>query len=115
MQEVHEHEVRMNKIITDGVNNLDGFDIIGPQDAAARGGITSTLLRGRDPHETAMLLDEGFDVFVRSGFHCVDPWFHANGESEGSLRASLYVYTDAEECRRFVDGLSEICANIPRC
>lgn len=115
MQEVHEHEVKMNKIISDGVDNLEGFDIIGPRDAAARGGITSTLLRGRDPHETAMLLDEGFDVFVRSGFHCVDPWFHANGESEGSLRASLYIYTDTEECRRFVDGLTEICENIPRC
>jgi len=114
MDEVHAHEVRLNGIITEGLAGLDGFDIIGPADPASRGGIISMLLRGRDPHETSMLLDEGFDVFVRSGFHCVDPWFHANGEEEGSLRASLYIYSDEEECRRLLDGLTEITDNIPR-
>ncbi len=114
MEEVHEHEISLNQKVTESIRDMDGIDIIGPTDPSERGGITSLLFDGRNPHETSMLLDEGYDVFVRSGFHCVDPWFHANGETEGSLRASTYLYTTDEECRRFTDGLEEIVENIPR-
>ena len=51
MQKVHEHEVKINRIISEGVRDLDGASIIGPNDPSERGGITSILLEGRDPHQ----------------------------------------------------------------
>ena len=114
MQKIYEHEVKINRIISEGVRNLDGASIIGPDDPAERGGITSILLEGRDPHQIAILLDEGFGIYARSGLHCVDPWFHANDALNGSLRFSAYAYNTIEEAKQTVDAMDELFAAIPR-
>ncbi len=114
MQKVYEHEVEINRIISEGVRNLEGTSIIGPDNPAERGGITSVLLEGRDPHQIAILLDEGFGIYARSGLHCVDPWFHSNDALNGSLRFSAYAYNTIEEAKQTVDAMEELFAAIPQ-
>ena len=107
MQQVHEHEVRLNRIMSNGVKDLDGISIIGPEDASQRGGICSLLLDEKLPaHDIALLLDEVSGVMVRSGQHCVHSWFNSRGY-DGSLRASAYFYNTEEDVKRFVDTFSE--------
>lgn len=107
MKEVHEHEVHLNSIMSNGVKDLNGVSIIGPEDASKRGGICSLLLDDALPaHDIALLLDEVSGVMVRSGQHCVHSWFNDRGYS-GSLRASAYFYNTEEDVRRFVDTFSE--------
>ena len=107
MNEVHEHEIRLNQIMSRGVKDLDGITIIGPEDAAQRGGICSLLLDESLPaHDIALLLDEVSGVMVRSGQHCVHSWFNNHGYN-GSLRASAYFYNTEEDVKRFVDTFSE--------
>ncbi len=108
MNEVHEHEIRLNRIMTKGVNDLPGMEIIGPEDPSKRGGICSILLEHLPAHEVALLLDEVAGVMVRSGQHCVHSWFADRNIPEGSLRASAYLYNTEEDVRCFVDTLSEI-------
>jgi len=108
MNEVHEHEIRLNRIMTKGVNDLPGMKIIGPEDPSKRGGICSILLKHLPAHEVALLLDEVAGVMVRSGQHCVHSWFADRNIPEGSLRASAYFYNTEEDVRCFVDTLSEI-------
>jgi len=108
MDDVHDHEIRLNRIMTKGVKDLPGMDIIGPDDPAQRGGICSILLEHLPVHEVALLLDEVAGVMVRSGQHCVHSWFADRNQPEGSLRASAYLYNTEEDVRRFVDTLSEI-------
>ena len=45
---------------------------------------------------------------VRSGLHCVHSWFNDRGHTNGSLRASAYMYNTEEEARLFSDTLEEI-------
>ena len=108
MNAVHEHEVKLNSIMTDGVKDLSGVSIIGPEDPSQRGGICSLLMDGLPAHDVALLLDEAAGVMVRSGQHCVHSWFADRGHPQGSLRASAYLYNNEEDVRRFVDTLNEI-------
>ncbi|MDA0842485.1 MAG: aminotransferase class V-fold PLP-dependent enzyme [archaeon] len=107
LNEVYEHEVRLNSIMTNRLKDIDGVEIIGPEQPSLRGGILSLHLKKHDPHEIAMLLDESNDVMVRSGQHCVHSWFHAHN-IEGSLRASAYLYNTEEDVKRFSETLEEI-------
>ena len=108
MNEVHEHEIKLNRIMTHGVKDLPGVSIIGPEDPSQRGGICSLLMDGLPAHDVALLLDEAAGVMVRSGQHCVHSWFADRGHPQGSLRASAYLYNTEDDVRRFVDTLTEI-------
>jgi cysteine desulfurase/selenocysteine lyase len=108
MDAVQEHEVKLNKIMTLGVKDLNGIEIIGPEDAKLRGGICSLLLHELPVHDIAILLDEAAAVMVRSGQHCVHSWFNNRGHTNGSLRASAYMYNTEEEAKLFSDTLEEI-------
>lgn len=107
MDEVHVHEKSLNKIMSEGVKNIPGVKIIGPEDPSKRSGICSLLLDDKLPsHDIALLLDEVAGVMVRSGQHCVHSWFNDRGYN-GSIRASAYFYNTEEDVRRFVDTFSE--------
>ncbi|MDC0055527.1 cysteine desulfurase [Deltaproteobacteria bacterium] len=108
MNAIYEHEIKLNSILTEGVKDLHGISIIGPQSASERGGICSMMIEGFDAHELAVLLDETAGIMVRSGMHCVHSWFRSRGYDNGSLRASFYFYNTEEEVRNFVDIFGEI-------
>ena len=108
MRDFAEQEVRLNRIMSEGIRHLPGVEIIGPEDAALRGGICSILLENLDIQNVGILMDEVGGVFVRSGLHCVNQWFDARGIEDGSLRASAYAYNTEEEARVFVDTFGEI-------
>ena len=108
MSEFSEQEIRINRIMSDGIRDLPGVEIIGPEDASKRGGICSILLKDLDVQNVGILMDEVGGVFVRSGLHCVNQWFDSHNIEQGSLRASAYAYNTEEEARCFVDTFSEI-------
>lgn len=104
---LQQHESNLNRIISEGVKDLHGVSIIGPEDYQLRGGLTSLTVAGLDVHDLAIILDEAASVLVRSGLHCVDSWFIRRGIPDGSLRTSVYLYNSEEEARRFVDIFEE--------
>ncbi|MBW2999721.1 cysteine desulfurase [Candidatus Woesearchaeota archaeon] len=106
-QSIGKHEVELNKIISQGLLNIEGTSIIGPQDPELRSGIVSFTIDKKDPHEIALMLDETSNIMVRSGAHCVHSWFNAHN-LKGSVRASLYLYNTREECEFFVESLKKV-------
>ncbi len=106
---IEEHEKRLNTIITDGIKDLPGLKIIGPQEPHLRGGIISftvEMLKGGDAHDIALVLDETENIEVRSGAFCVHSWFNYR-KCEAAVRASLYLYNTGEEARKFIDVLGK--------
>jgi cysteine desulfurase/selenocysteine lyase len=104
---VHDHEVSLNRVMTSIIKDVDGLQIIGPEDPSQRNGICSIICDNIDSHDIAILLDEAADVMVRSGMHCVHSWFNDKGIERGSLRASTYLYNTEEEVRLFAETLVE--------
>jgi cysteine desulfurase/selenocysteine lyase len=106
-ENVQKHEIELNKIITQAIENIDGLSIIGPSSPELRGGIISFNIEGINHHDIAMMLDERANIMIRSGQHCVHSWFNAHG-IDGSARVSLYLYNTKEEAKVFIDNLKEI-------
>jgi cysteine desulfurase/selenocysteine lyase len=109
LSNIEKHEEKLNRIITDGIKNIPGLKIIGPQDPAQRSGIITFILefpKGGDAHDIAIILDETENIAVRSGAFCVHSWFNYR-KCEAAVRASLYLYNTEEEVRKFIDALEK--------
>lgn len=107
LEKIHEHEIKLNQIITVGLSEEKRLHVIGPDDPKKRGGIYSFYVDGVDPHQIALMLDNAYGIMVRSGQHCVHSWFHDRG-IKGSVRASLYAYNTEAEAEYFVESLKKI-------
>lgn len=101
-----QQEYRLNRFITEEMEKIPQATIIGPGDPAKRAGIVSFYVKGVDPHQIALILDESAQAMVRSGQHCLHSWFAAQG-IEGSVRASVYFYNTLEEAAIFITGLKQ--------
>ncbi len=109
LSNIEQHEKRLNTIITNGIKDMHGLKIIGPQEPGMRGGIISftvEMLKGGDAHDIALVLDETENIEVRSGAFCVHSWFNYR-KCEAAVRASLYLYNTEDEARKFIDVLGK--------
>ena len=108
LSNIEAHEEKLNRIITDGIKDLPGVEIIGPADPKLRAGIVSFTvdMPHGDAHDIALVLDETENIEVRSGAFCVHSWFNYR-KCDAAVRASLYLYNTEEEARKFVEVLGK--------
>ncbi len=103
MDAVHAHEQAITGYALEGLATVPGLTILGPTDAAQRGGAIAFELDGVHPHDIAQVLDSR-GVAVRAGHHCAKP-AHARFGVQSSTRMSSYLYTTPAEIDALVDGL----------
>jgi cysteine desulfurase/selenocysteine lyase len=103
MAEIHAHEQAITGYLLDGLASVSGVTVLGPLDAADRGGAVSFELDGVHPHDVAQLLDSR-GIAVRAGHHCAKP-AHKRFGVQSSTRASSYLYTTPAEIDALVEGL----------
>jgi cysteine desulfurase/selenocysteine lyase len=103
MDAVHRHEQAITAYALDGLATVPGLTVLGPLDAAARGGAISFELEGAHPHDVAQVLDSR-GIAVRAGHHCAKP-AHARFGVQSSTRMSSYLYTTPAEIDALVEGL----------
>jgi cysteine desulfurase/selenocysteine lyase len=101
---IHQHEIELNRIVTEGISKIENLEILGPKSPDDRGGVVSFVIKDKNPHQIALMLDEGSKIMVRSGQHCVHSWFKANN-LPGSVRASFYAYNTKEEALKIVEQI----------
>ncbi|MFV1917518.1 MAG: aminotransferase class V-fold PLP-dependent enzyme [Patescibacteria group bacterium] len=104
---ITQQEHRLNKFITGEMDKIPQITILGPRDPVLRGGTISFYVKGVDPHQIALVLDESANIMVRSGQHCVHSWFNSRN-IPGSVRASLYFYNTLEEAEIFITNLQKV-------
>ena len=94
----------------EGLNNTlgDKIHVLGPENPEERAALAAIDLKGVNPHEVAILMDEMKNIFLRSGFHCTHAYHHALNLNEGTLRPSWYLYNTEEEVNIFIETLQEI-------
>ena len=113
MKNIHEHELQLNKIVTEGLKDeikSEKVKVLGPAEPEKRSGIFSFNVDKIDPHHVARVLDSARNIAVRSGAHCVHSWFEESckDKSTGSVRASFYLYNTEEEAKTFVEEVKKI-------
>ena len=103
MDAVHAHEQAITAYALEGLATVPGLTVLGPLDAALRGGAISFELDGVHPHDVSQVLDSQ-GIAVRAGHHCAKP-AHARFGVQSSTRMSSYLYTTPAEIDALVDGL----------
>ena len=103
MERIHAHEQAITAYALEGLRTVPGLRVLGPLDAAQRGGAISFEIDGVHPHDVATVLDTR-GVAVRAGHHCAKP-AHARFGVQSSTRMSSYLYTSPTEIDALVEGL----------
>lgn len=92
-----------------GLSPIKGIRLFGPIDWNNRTGIVSFNIDGLNPHDVALALDVSSNIMVRSGFHCAMPFVRdILGARQGCVRASTYLYNNAEEVERLIKTVEEM-------
>ena len=107
MDNIHDHEIMLQKEVQKATEDIRGLHIVGPEDPELRGGVFSFNIDGLNSHDIAMMLDNMGHIMIRSGMHCAHPFFVSRG-IDGSARASFYLYNDAKEIQKLGEYIGKI-------
>jgi cysteine desulfurase/selenocysteine lyase len=110
--EVQAQQHAVNARVTNAFLDEPRVHILGPEDPRDRSSVFAFTVDGVDPHDVAVFLDEGHEVLVRSGMHCVHSFYSRRG-LPGNVRASFYLYNDRTDADRLIGGLRELLEKVP--
>jgi len=85
---------------------IPGLTVYGPRDPARRTSLVAFNVKGHDPMELAIALNDA-GVEARAGCHCATLAHQALGIG-ASCRLSFYLYNTVDEVERAVDALAAI-------
>jgi cysteine desulfurase / selenocysteine lyase len=108
MGKVRKHEQDLTKQMLEGLSSIDGVTVYGPPPGNNRIGVVSFTVGDLHPHDIAHILDEAAGILVRSGEHCCIPLMRYIGTPNGTVRASLHLYNNAEDVERLIMTVKEI-------
>ncbi|UJW59572.1 aminotransferase class V-fold PLP-dependent enzyme [Bacillus sp. A116_S68] len=106
---IYKHEKKLAIRCIDGLKAIGGIEIVGPDTHHERLGVVSFLMKGVDPHEMAIILDNHYHIAVRAGLHCSPLAHQVCGSSQtGLVRASFGLYNTLDEVDTFLSAVTEI-------
>ena len=107
MENIQQHELKLNEFITNEILNFSKIKLLGYRDPKLRTGIINFYLEGMDSGELSILFDQANNIMVRSGVHCCHAWYKKY-KVHPTVRVSLYFYNTIEEAEIFVQTLKKI-------
>ncbi|MGC8560532.1 MAG: aminotransferase class V-fold PLP-dependent enzyme [Phycisphaerae bacterium] len=116
-----EHQRALSGTFIEGIENVEGLRILGPQGVAHRVAVFSVQINGMAPMELAATLEKDFGILTRAGLHCA-PGAHATMGSNvatylipdvGTTRLSFGAFNTLNEAQYAADALSAIALAAP--
>lgn len=101
MDEIHQHDIRLSKIMIEGLKDIEGIDVLSPEDAS----LVSFTADWAHPHDVAEVLNQ-HGVAVRAGHHCAQPQMQEL-DTNGTTRASPYIYNTEKDVEKFLEAVHE--------
>jgi len=99
----HDHEMGLVQRLMDGLQKIEGTQILGPASLQNRYPVVSFMLEGVHPHDVAQTLDS-FGVAVRAGHHCAQPLMD-RFDLDGTTRVSIAPYNDNTDIDALLTGV----------
>ena len=100
------HEQHLTDLAFSQMREIEGVQIIGPQDAAEHQGILTFTVDGVHPHDIAAIFDADH-IAVRAGHHCAQP-LHQYLGVPSTARMSIGLYNDEQDIEKFVSTLKTV-------
>ena len=104
MEEIREHEKDITEYMYNEIRNIEGIDILGPENIDERAGLISFNVPDVHPHDLGTFLDTK-GIAIRTGHHCAMPLIKKLG-SHSSARASFYIYNTKQEIDEFINQIN---------
>lgn len=95
IENIYEHEKELTKYLIEEMKKVPEITLYLPENINEQVGIVSFNLEGYSAEEMGVILDEDFDIAVRTGYHCA-PYIHKwlRDERElGTVRVGIGRYT----------------------
>lgn len=109
--EAYKQEKELTMYLIEKLKELDGVTMYIPSNYIDNHiGIVSLNVEGYKAEDIGMILDEDYDIAVRTGYHCA-PLIHKyldEKEHLGTVRISLGKFNSKEDIDALIEGLEEI-------
>lgn len=103
-------EKELTEYLIEELSNMKGIKLFVPE-KEKRVGIVSFIIDGYNSDDIGTILDEDYDIAVRTGFHCA-PFIHKYLKDErvfGTVRVGLSQFNTITELDTFVSAIKEMC------
>ena len=110
---LRKHEQQLTAQLLDGFQQLNSFQMTGPQVVENRVGVVSLISETAEPQVLASILDENFGIQIRAGLHCA-PRIHAcigSTAAGGTLRFSPGPFTTVEQIDTTISAMQDLSAS----
>lgn len=106
------HDLELTRTFLDGITDIEGLTLYGPQGVKHRTGVFSIRIDGYDPHELSTVLETSYGILTRPGIHCAPLAHEAIGTAAtgGTVRFSFGPFVTAQDVSYATDALAQIAA-----
>jgi cysteine desulfurase family protein len=106
------HDLDLIRTFLDGISDIEGLTLYGPQGVKHRTGVFSIRIEGYDPHELATVLETSYGILTRPGIHCAPLAHEALGTAAtgGTVRFSFGPFVSKQDVSYATDALAQIAA-----
>lgn len=110
---IRKKEEELTAHFIEELQKIDGIKIYGPLNVKEQGAVVTINIRDEDSSEISYILDEEYDIYVRSGLHCA-PLAHKTIGSfkQGAIRFSFGPFNTHEEIDLGIKAIKQISKEI---
>ncbi len=110
MDKIHNHEMKLARMLRDGLCELDGVSLYCQDDLADHIAVISFNIDGTEALNVGILLDGEYDIACRTGLHCA-PLLHeqlGTAQIGGAVRIGIGPFNTEDHIRAAIDAIGEI-------
>lgn len=103
-------EKEITEYLINRLSRIKRVKLLLPADKLKHIGIVSFVIEGMVSEDVGMILDEDFDIAVRTGYHCA-PWIHDFLNDKGylgTIRVGLGMFTTFDDIDSLADAIEDI-------
>jgi len=109
LERMRAHEQYLMDRLIEGLSNIPGLTLYTAKNGPKQAPVISFNLRGYEPGEVGAILDEAFDIKVRTGLHCAPAAHKTLGTYPlGTVRLSPGYFNTVEEIELTLHALEKI-------
>ena len=109
LEVIAEHKEMLMQRLIDGLSS-QGFALYLPADRSLHTSVLSINVPGYEADEVGMILNEDFNIAVRTGYHCA-PFVHNflnTVDTKGTVRLSLGYFNTEDDVNEIIHALADI-------
>lgn len=112
MDNIHNHELALTQAFLEGLQSIDGINIVGKQNIQDRTAVVSITIDGMDPANIAYELESTYHIMTRVGLHCAPRAHQTLGTyPEGTVRFSFGYANTHKDVEYALSALHKIVKN----